>query len=35
MAEYTEEVWCKPGKHNYIENELGVGYRMCEQEESL
>lgn len=23
----------RPGQNNYIQNELGVGYRMCEQEE--
>ena len=35
MANIRKKFGAKPGKHNYIENELGVGYRMCEQEESL
>lgn len=35
MANIRKKFGAKPGKHNYIENELGLGYRMCEQEESL
>lgn len=34
MANIRKKFGAKPGKHNYIENELGVGYRMCEQEEN-
>lgn len=33
MANIRRKFGAKPGKQNYIENELGVGYRMCEQEE--
>ena len=35
MANIRKKFGAKPGKHNYIENELGLGYRMCEQEDSL
>lgn len=35
MANIRKKFGAKPGKHNYIENELGLGYRMCEQEEPL
>lgn len=34
MANIRKKFGAKPGKHNYIENELGLGYRMCEQEET-
>ena len=33
MANIRKKFGARPGKHNYIENELGLGYRMCEQEE--
>lgn len=32
MANIRKKFGDKPGKSNYIENELGVGYRMCEKE---
>ncbi len=31
MANIRKKFGAKPGKKNYIVNELGVGYRMCEQ----
>ena len=34
MANIRKKFGAKPGQHNYIENELGVGYRMCEQEQA-
>ena len=33
MANIRKKFGERPGKRNYIENELGVGYRMCEQED--
>ncbi len=33
MANIRRKLGSKPGKNNYIENELGVGYRMCERDE--
>lgn len=33
MANIRKKLGDKPGKHNYIVNELGVGYRMCESDE--
>ena len=30
MANIRKKFGAKPGKKNYIINELGVGYRMCE-----
>ncbi|MBR5507548.1 MAG: response regulator transcription factor [Clostridia bacterium] len=33
MANIRKKLGDKPGKNNYIVNELGVGYRMCEKEE--
>ena len=32
MANIRKKLGAKPGKKNYIVNELGVGYRMCERE---
>ena len=32
MANIRKKFGERPGKRNYIENELGVGYCMCEQE---
>ncbi len=34
MANIRKKLGDKPGKNNYIVNELGVGYRMCERDES-
>ena len=33
MANIRKKLGDKPGKNNYIVNELGVGYRMCEGDE--
>lgn len=33
MANIRKKFGAKPGANNYIVNELGVGYRMCEQDE--
>ena len=33
MANIRKKLGDKPGKSNYIVNELGVGYRMCERDE--
>ncbi len=33
MANVRKKFGAKPGEKNYIVNELGVGYRMCEQKE--
>ena len=33
MANIRKKFGAKPGKKNYIFNELGVGYRMCERNE--
>lgn len=33
MANIRKKIGDKPGKNNYIVNELGVGYRMCEMDE--
>ncbi len=33
MANIRKKLGAKPGGNNFIENELGVGYRMCEQTE--
>ncbi|MBE5937220.1 MAG: response regulator transcription factor [Lachnospiraceae bacterium] len=33
MANIRKKLGDKPGKNNYIVNELGVGYRMCEIDE--
>ncbi len=33
MANIRKKLGEKPGKNRFIDNELGVGYRMCEQEE--
>lgn len=33
MANIRKKLGAKPGKNNYIVNELGVGYRMCESDE--
>lgn len=33
MANIRRKFGAKPGQNNYIVNELGVGYRMCEQDE--
>ena len=33
MANIRKKLGDKPGKSNYIVNELGVGYRMCETDE--
>ncbi len=33
MANIRKKLGSKPGKQNYIVNELGVGYRMCEPDE--
>lgn len=33
MANIRKKFGAKPGKPNYIENELGVGYRMCERDD--
>ncbi len=33
MANIRKKLGDKPGKNNYIVNELGVGYRMCERDE--
>ena len=35
MANIRKKLGAKPGKKNYIENELGIGYRMCERNEPL
>lgn len=35
MANIRKKFGAKPGKKNYIHNELGVGYRMCERNEDL
>lgn len=35
MANIRRKFGAKPGRPGYIVNELGVGYRMCEQEENL
>ncbi len=32
MANIRKKLGDKPGKNNYIVNELGVGYRMCERD---
>ena len=32
MANIRKKFGAKPGKKNYIINELGVGYRMCERD---
>ena len=32
MANIRKKIGDKPGKNNYIVNELGVGYRMCEKD---
>lgn len=32
MANIRRKFGAKPGKNNYIVNELGVGYRMCERD---
>ena len=32
MANIRKKIGDKPGKNNYIVNELGVGYRMCERD---
>lgn len=32
MANIRKKLGAEPGKKNYIVNELGVGYRMCERE---
>lgn len=34
MANIRRKFGAKPGESNYIVNELGVGYRMCERDES-
>lgn len=33
MANIRKKFGAKPGQNNYIVNELGVGYRMCEQDD--
>lgn len=33
MANIRKKFGAKPGQENYIVNELGVGYRMCERDE--
>lgn len=33
MANIRKKLGAKPGGNNYIVNELGVGYRMCERDE--
>lgn len=33
MANIRKKFGAKPGQSNYIVNELGVGYRMCEQDD--
>ena len=33
MANIRKKFGAKPGQNNYIVNELGVGYRMCESDE--
>ncbi len=33
MANIRKKLGDKPGKNNYIVNELGVGYRMCDKDE--
>ena len=33
MANIRKKFGAKPGKKNYIVNELGVGYRMCERDD--
>ena len=33
MANIRKKLGDKPGKNNFIVNELGVGYRMCEKDE--
>lgn len=33
MANIRKKLGDKPGQNNYIVNDLGVGYRMCEQDE--
>lgn len=33
MANIRRKFGAKPGENNYIVNELGVGYRMCERDE--
>ncbi len=35
MANIRKKFGAKPGKKNYIVNELGVGYRMCEQDTNI
>ncbi len=32
MANIRKKIGAKPGQNNYIVNELGVGYRMCERD---
>ncbi len=34
MANIRKKFGSKPGQNNYIVNELGVGYRMCERDEN-
>lgn len=33
MANIRKKFGARPGQYSYIENELGLGYRMCEQDE--
>ena len=33
MANIRKKLGCKPGENSYIINELGVGYRMQDQQE--
>ncbi|MDO5398300.1 MAG: response regulator transcription factor [bacterium] len=35
MANIRKKFGAKPGKKNYIVNELGVGYRMCERNDQV
>jgi len=35
MANIRKKFGAKPGERNYIVNELGVGYRMCERDEEF
>ena len=35
MAYIRKKLGVRPGENRYIINELGVGYRMCNEEDNL
>lgn len=35
MVNIRKKFGAKPGEKNYIVNELGVGYRMCMEDEDI